>query len=399
VRISNVEALVVSEPPEQIARDSWDGSQDGVVIRVTTECGLVGLGEVDSSPEVIRAIVEASPSMRTMWGLRDLCVGEDPRHVGRLWDKMYEATSYYGRSGAAIHAISGVELALWDILGKATGLPVSVLLGGAIRSSIRAYASMICPHDVDDARELVAELAGAGYSAVKLGGGPLGTDLDHDEEILIAVREAAPSIDLMLDLGQALRNTSAALTAARRYARFDLTWLEEPIWPEDIDAYAWLSHRSPIPIAAGEAESSEDRMMTMIARRAVHVLQPDATRIGGLRVAARIVRAAGAAGIAPVLHCWNTGISKAASLHLSAAARDVTLLEHCVEPNVIQSKLTRQEFPLVDGHVEVPREPGLGVELNSEVLAAHLQQDGRPGADGKRRVAGDGDGRKLTSLA
>jgi L-alanine-DL-glutamate epimerase-like enolase superfamily enzyme len=390
VRIGDVEALVVSEPPDQIARHSWDGSQDDVVIRVTTECGLVGLGEVDSSPAVIKAIVETPPSMRTMWGLRDLCVGEDPRDIARLWDKMYEATSYYGRWGAAIHAMSGVELALWDILGKATGLPVSVLLGGPVRSSLRAYASVICPDDVGEARDLVAALVETGYSAVKLGGGPLGADLDHDEAILTAVREVAPSVELMLDLGQALRSTSAALAAARRYAPFAVSWLEEPIWPEDLDAYVWLSDRSPIPIAAGEAESSEDRMMTMIARRAVHVLQPDPTRIGGLRVASRILRAAGAAGLTSVLHCWNTGISKAACLQLSAAARDVTLLEHCVEPNVIQARLTRQRFPLVDGHVEVPRGPGLGVDLDPEVLAAHLR-DGRPTATG--------DGQSVTASA
>src|ERR1700686_4078329 len=159
MRITDVEAIVLGEPLERIARDSWDGSQDTVLIRVSTDEGVVGIGEVDSAPEVVRAIVESPASMRTMWGLRELCIGEDPREIARLWRKLYRGSSYYGRSGVAMHAISGVEIALWDIMGKLAGLPVHTLLGGAHRQSVRVYASLMALDSAQETASAVAALA------------------------------------------------------------------------------------------------------------------------------------------------------------------------------------------------------------------------------------------------
>ncbi len=331
MKITNVEAIVLGEPLELIARDSWDGSQDTVLIRVSTDEGIDGIGEVDSAPEVVRAIVESPASMRTMWGLRELCLGEDPRQIAKLWHKLYRGTSYYGRAGVAIHAISGVEIALWDIMGKVAGVPVHTLIGGAHRGSVRVYASLMTPHSTHGTASAVAALAAAGFTAVKLGGGPLGHDDDTDEALVAAAREAAPDIELMIDLGDAWETTNHALTMARRLERYRLRWIEEPIWPDDLDAYAWLTQRSPVPIAAGEAEGTEDRLLEMIRRRAVDVLQPDATRAGGLLATRRVVDAAARAGQEVVLHCWPTGVTKAISLHLTAACANLELLEYCVE--------------------------------------------------------------------
>lgn len=368
MRITDVEAIVVAEPIERIARDSWDGSQDAVVIRVSTDDGIVGLGEVDSSPEVVRAIVEAPPSMRTMWGLRDLCLGEDPREIARLWDKLYRGTSYYGRSGAVMHAVSGVELALWDILGRATGLPVSTLLGGACRQSVRVYASLMTPPTPEEAAEAVRSLVARGFSAIKFGGGPLGRDPAEDEAIVRAARSADAGVELMIDVGQCWDTAEHALRVARLLEPYGLRWIEEPLWPDELAPYAWLTERSPVAIAAGEAESTEARLREMVERRTVHVLQPDVTRIGGLRAGQRVVALARAAALETVLHCYNTGITKAASLHLCAASQNLPLLEYCVEDNPIQSAVTRQQFPVVDGRVMVPTEPGLGVDLDEATL-------------------------------
>jgi L-alanine-DL-glutamate epimerase-like enolase superfamily enzyme len=373
MKITDVETIVLGEPLERIAVDSWDGSQDTALIRVSTDAGITGIGEVDSAPEVVRAIVESPASMRTMWGLRELCLGEDPREIARIWHKLHRGTSYYGRSGVVMHAISGVEVALWDIAGKASALPVHTLLGGAHRDSVRVYASLMASDTAVDTASAVAELAAEGFTAVKLGGGPLGRDGDTDEEVVAAVRKAAPSIELMIDLGDAWETTSHSLAMARRLEPYRLRWIEEPIWPDDLDAYVWLSERSPVPIAAGEAEGTEDRLLEMIRRRAVHVLQPDITRAGGFMASRRVVDAAARAGQEVVLHCWHTGVTKAISLHLTAACANLELLEYCVEDNPIQRSVTIEQFPVRDGFVAIPSASGLGVTLDEQTLERYAR--------------------------
>jgi L-rhamnonate dehydratase len=385
VRITDVEALVVGEPLERIAQDSWDGSQDTAIIRVSTDQGLTGIGEVDSAPEVVRAIVESPPSMRTMWGLRDLCIGEDPREIARLWNRLWRGSSYYGRSGVALHAISGVEIACWDILGKSVGLPVSTLLGGSQRASVPVYASLITPETPEETERVVRSLVSQGFGAIKLGGGPLGKDADHDEAIVASARAASNEVDLMIDLGMAWETTGHSLRMARRLEKYNLRWIEEPIWPDDLDAYVWLTDRSPVPIAAGEAESVEARLLEMVERRAVHVLQPDVTRAGGFLCVRRVVDAAQRAGLECVLHSWHTGITKAVSLHLTASCRNLDLLEYCVESNPIQTRVTRQDFPVVDGRVSIPTDPGLGIDLDDETIARF--QRPRPGAESAPSIA------------
>jgi L-alanine-DL-glutamate epimerase-like enolase superfamily enzyme len=387
MRITDVEAIVVSEPPERIARHSWDGSQDAIIIRISTDDGLIGLGEVDSSPEVIRGIIEAPPSMRTMWGLRDLCLDEDPRDIGRIWDKLYRGSSYYGRSGAAMQAISGVEVALWDILGKATSLPVSTLLGGARRSTVRVYASLMTPETPEATTEAVRALVAAGFTAIKLGGGPLGRDPAEDEAIVRAAREADAAVELMIDMGQCWDTAEHALSVAHRLAPYGLRWMEEPLWPDELAPYVWLTERSPVPIAAGEAETTESRLREMVERRAVHILQPDITRVGGLQSCQRVVAMARAAALEVVLHCYNTGITKAASLHLSAAAPNLPLLEYCVETNPIQTSVTHQQFPVVNGRVAVPTDPGLGVDLDQDTIRQYrTEREATPRPAAKERT-------------
>jgi L-alanine-DL-glutamate epimerase-like enolase superfamily enzyme len=371
MRISNVEAIVLGEPQERIAEDSWDGSQDTVVIRVSTDAGITGLGEVDSAPEVVRAIVESPPSMRTMWGLRDLAVGEDPREIGRLFEKLWRGSSYYGRSGVVLHAISGVEVACWDILGQSAGLPVSTLLGGAFRTSVPVYASLMAPEDPAETTAVVEDLVAQGFRAIKFGGGPLGRDPDSDEALVAAARAGSADVDLMIDLGMSWETPGQALRMAKRLERYGLRWIEEPIWPDDVDAYVWLTSRSPVPIAAGEAESVEARLHELIERRAVDILQPDVTRAGGFQCVRRVVDHARQAGIECVLHCYHTGITKAVSLHLTAACRNLDWLEYCVEDNPIQTTVTNEAFPVVDGEVAIPTAPGLGVTLNEETIATY----------------------------
>ena len=176
VKITDVEAIVLRQPvvDEGIA----DGSQDDLIIRVHTDAGLTGIGEVDSSPELVASLVRARGSHAVASGLRDILVGEDPLDVERLWDRMYRGLIYFGRRGIAIHAISGIDIALWDLKGKALGVPVSSLIGTPVRDRVRAYASRLMPETTAEVGAAVRALREAGFTAVKFGWGPLGRDAD-----------------------------------------------------------------------------------------------------------------------------------------------------------------------------------------------------------------------------
>ena len=184
MKITDVEAVVLRQPAvnEGIA----DGSQDDLVILVHTDEGITGIGEVDSAPEAVAALVRAPGSHAIAQSLHELLIGEDPLDVERLWDKMYRGVIFVGRRGIALHAISGIDIALWDIKGKAEGKPVCELIGTPLRDKVRAYASMLMPDDPGLVREHVSMLREQGFTAVKLGWGPLGTSAERDLELSAA---------------------------------------------------------------------------------------------------------------------------------------------------------------------------------------------------------------------
>lgn len=373
--IIDVRAIVLSEPAESLARDSWDGTQDDAVIEVHTDGGLIGIGEVDSSPQLVRAAVEAVGSHNAAWGLRELAIGQDALAIGPLWERMYRGSIYYGREGVGASAMGGVEMALWDIFGQVTGLPLHVLLGGPFRDEATAYASVLTRDTAEENVELVTRLAQQGYTAFKLGGGVLGQDAVHDESIVAAVRDAAPQAQLMIDLAYEWHDPWTALRRARALERYELGWIEEPLPPDDLDAYEWLAARSPIPIAAGEAETSEAGLIRLLEMQAVHVVQPDITRCGGFGVTCRVARAAAQRGVRCVPHVWKTGINKAAALQIAGAMQHVDLIECCVEPNPLQESLTVEHFEPKEGRIAIPRVPGLGATLDPDTVARYRSTD------------------------
>ena len=369
MKITDVEAIVLRQPvvDEGIA----DGSQDDLIVRVHTDAGITGIGEVDSSPELVAAVVRARGSHAVASGLRDLLVGEDPLDVERLWDRMYRGTIYFGRRGIAIHAISGVDIALWDLKGKALGLPVSALLGTPLRDRVRAYASRLMPDTTADVAAAVSAVRGAGFTAVKLGWGPLGADPDHD----IALAEAAvsaggPGFAVMIDAGLGyVADAPTAIRVARAYEALGIGWLEEPFEPDEYEAYAELADSVDLPIAAGEQDATRWGFRELIDRGHVDLVQPDVTRAGGITETLRIAALAHARGVATVPHAWKSGIIKAASLHVNAVLPDGTFQEYCVADTPINTRLTVQRLPIgPDGCVAVPTAPGLGVDLDEDVL-------------------------------
>jgi L-alanine-DL-glutamate epimerase-like enolase superfamily enzyme len=318
---------------------------------------------------VCKAIFEAPRSAERRHGLANLLVGEDPLDVEGLWKRMYHQTNRYGRRGAAIHAISGADIALWDLRGKALGRPVDSLLGGAHRTSVRAYASYLFGDTPEETGRLAREAVDLGLTAVKFGWGPFGRNLSVDMAHVEAARKAAGAgCDVMVDAGCSLTPASA-LERARLMAPLGIGWLEEPLSQDDLDGYAALCAESPVPIAAGEGETTRWGFEDLI-RRGVHVIQPDVAICGGLSVAREASDLARTARRRAVPHCFSTGVNLAASLHWMASCPEGDLVEYCLRPSPLMRKLVRNLPPLVDGRVPVPRGPGLGIELDEEIIAA-----------------------------
>jgi L-rhamnonate dehydratase len=369
VHITDVEAIVLRQPAlnEGIA----DGSQDDLVVRVHTDVGIVGIGEVDSAPEVVKAVIDAPASHAIASGLRHVLIGQDPLQIEQLWDVMYRAAIYYGRRGVALHALSGIDIALWDIKGKALGKPVSALIGTVRRARVRAYASTLMPNTEDEVARTVSNLIERhGFTAVKLGWGPLGQDPAHDVRLARAARKAAGDhIDVLIDAGLGYGNDAeTAIRVARELEQAGIFWLEEPFLPDELEAYARLADMVDIRIAAGEEDTTRWGFRELVERGHVDVVQPDVTRCGGITELLRIAEYAATQRKGCVPHAWKSGIIKAASLHVNAVLPDAWFQEYCVADTPLNTGLTRQTFPLTDGFVDVPTVPGLGIDLDPDVL-------------------------------
>jgi len=369
LKITDVEAIVLRQAvvDDGIA----DGSQDDLVIRISTDEGITGIGEVDSSPELVQALVQAPSSHAVATSLRDALIGEDPFDVERLWHKMYRGLIYFGRRGIAIHAISGLDIALWDIKGKALGKPICELLGTPVRDRVRAYASMLMPETTTEVTSAVTALRDKGFTAVKLGWGPLGKDAEHDVELAAAARAAGgDGVEIMIDAGLGyVADAETAIGVAREFERLGIYWLEEPFEPDEYEAYAELADTVELRIAAGEQDATRWGFRELIERAHVDVVQPDVTRCGGITETLRIAELAREHGVATVPHAWKSGIIKAASLHVNAVLPDGIFQEYCVADTPIATSLTKQRLPIeADGCVAVPTAPGLGVELDEHVL-------------------------------
>ncbi len=365
MKITRVEPIHLRLPN---VNERCDGSQETLVVQVHTDAGITGVGEADSSSHVARAIIEAPLSHKICRGLAECVLGQDPFEIDRLIHRMYEGSIFFGRQGAVIQAMSGVEIALWDIMGKATGRPVYQLLGGGFRKTFRAYASILFGDTPAETGRMARELAGQGFRAVKFGWGPMGQSEQSDIALVRAARQGlGPDIELMVDAGLCW-DTATAIRRACQFEEFNLTWLEEPLHPDNIDGYARLSARAPMRIAAGEEICDIKEFQQMMDVGGIDVAQVDVTRVGGLARSKRIGWDSAERHRLCVNHSYKTGINIAASLHFVAALPNTQYFEYCVEQGALRQGLTRQRFPVIDGNISVPEEPGLGVELDEAVV-------------------------------
>ncbi|HKY26024.1 MAG TPA: mandelate racemase/muconate lactonizing enzyme family protein [Gaiella sp.] len=371
MQITDVEAIVL----RQAAVDDGiaDGSQDDLVVLVHTDEGITGIGEVDSAPDVVAALIRQDSSHAVAHSLRSILVGRDPLDVEGAWDAMYRGLIYVGRRGIGIHAISGIDIALWDIRGKALGKPVCELLGEVRRDRVRAYASMLMPDTTEETAERVTALREQGFTAVKLGWGPLGRDADHDVRLAAAAKDAGgDEVDILIDAGLGYEEDAAtAIRVARELEQLGIGWLEEPFVPDAYEAYAELADTVDLTIAAGEQDVTRWGFRELIERGHVDLVQPDVTRCGGITETLRIAELAAEHGVATVPHAWKSGIIKAASLHVNAVLPDALYQEYCVAETPINTALTIERLPIeADGCIAVPTAPGIGVTLDEDVVAS-----------------------------
>ncbi len=316
--------------------------------------------------------MQAPSSHAVATSLRDALIGEDPLDVERLWQKMYRGLIYFGRRGIAIHAISGLDIALWDIKGKALGKPVCELLGTPQRDRVRAYASMLMPDTTAEVTAAVTALREQNFTAVKLGWGPLGQDPKHDVALAAAAKEAAgDGVEIMIDAGLGyVADAKTAIEVAREYEQIGIYWLEEPFEPDEYEAYAELADTVDIRVTAGEQDATWWGFRELIDRGA---RRPRAARRDALR---RHHRDAADRRACP-LAGQGDGAARLEERHhqgrLAAlqrrACRTASGRSTASPTRRSRRRLTVQRLPIeADGYVAVPTAPGLGVDLDEDVL-------------------------------
>jgi len=350
----------------------WYDARTAMLVRVTADDGTTGWGEAYGPPEPSAAIIDHV--------LAPLILGADPRDTLPLWERMYARTRDNGRGGMVLHALSAVDIALWDLKGKALGVSVSRLLGGRFRERVQVYATgLYFRPRAEFAADLVAEARGyvaEGFRAIKL---KVGLDPETDLRHVRAVREAVgPAIALMVDANHAY-DAATAIRLGRAFEELGVRWFEEPVIPEDLEAYAEVARALDLPIAGGEAEFTRFGFRRLLEARAVDIIQPDLTATGGFTECQRIAALASAHGVRYLPHVWGSAVGLAAGLQFVAALPSATaalrplepLFELDRTPNRFRDELTDEPPSPVDGWLAIPDRPGLGITIDEATLARY----------------------------
>jgi D-galactarolactone cycloisomerase len=334
------------------------------IVEVLTDEGLIGVGSAMTSKSLVAAGVSV---------LRQHLIGERADEPARVTEKLRQSMFWQGRGGAVEHAISGIDIALWDLFGKVCNQPVSRLLGGRYRTRIKPYGSILFD-EPGSLRETLQHTVSRGFKAIKLGWRPFGRrDRRTDELLMRTARDTVgPDVELMVDAGGSEQfwphGYKWALETARMLADFDVVWFEEALPPDDLEGYIELRRHSPVPIATGEVLTRRQSFRPFLERHAVDIVQPDCTKCGGLTEAWRIGWMAYDHNIQLVPHGWNTAVGLAADLHLTAALPVASYVEYLTPSPYLDELVTTPFRPDAEGYLNVPDRPGLGIELNREAL-------------------------------
>ena len=370
--IRNIRTHVLAAPlsqPFAYAR-AWYDTRTAMLVEIETDSGLVGWGECYGPARVNSAVVkEIAPWL----------IGEDPLRTDHLWQSVYARLRDHGQKGVVIQGLSGIDIALWDIKGKHFGVPAHRLLGGPLRSEVRAYATGLYRRKSGDPGKYLAEEAASyvaeGFGAVKL---KVGFGIEEDAVMARAVRAAiGRDVALMVDANHAY-DAVAAIRLGRMIEELDIGWFEEPVLPEDIAGYRAVKAAITIPVAGGECEFTRFGFRDLLASRAIDIVQPDTCAAGGLSECKKIADMAEAFSVRYNPHVWGTGIAIAASLQLLAVLPSHTptslapvepMLEFDRTEHPIRQSILVTPIEHIGGVVRVPEGPGLGIEVDRKALA------------------------------
>jgi L-alanine-DL-glutamate epimerase-like enolase superfamily enzyme len=337
------------------------------LITVLTDEGTTGWGSAFTSDALAEAALKV---------LEPLYIGENPLEPERVSEKLKAHTFWLGRGGTITHTISGIDIALWDILGKVTGQPVGRLLGGRYRDRVRPYASILM-QEPEPLADHLKKIYAQGFRAFKIGWGPFGRHSHRlDEQIVKAARDAiGPESLLMVDAGASDAFWSPGYKWARRTAKmladYDVFWFEEPLCPDNLPDYVLLRRNSPVLIAGGEVLTRRQSFVPWLQARALDIVQPDVTKVGGISEERRIAWMAEENGIRFVPHGWNTALGLAADLHLTSAMQHADMVEYLTGSPFIDDIVATKWKLDEDGMLPVPDGPGLGVSLDFDCLEKH----------------------------
>ncbi len=371
MRITDVKTHLVHCPiPEKHRVRSGAGlklARQAAFVEIATDEGITGIGPCSFGSASLDLGSIATLVDRTF---APILVGEDPRRIEHLWDNFYYGTivRVYGRHGVGVAILSAIDIALWDIKGKMLGAPVYDLLGGPVHDPVPVYASSVYWGAPEDAAAQARSFVDEGFRAVKV---KVGLDLRNDLESLAAARdELGPDVDLIVDANQSY-SRHLALKVGRQLERLDVLFFEEPLPVDDLDGHRFLADRLDVRIATGENLYTRWEFLPLLTDGGVHVVQADASRTGGISEARRIFELAGAFHAAAAPHTFSDVLTVAASLHLVAAIPNAIILEFDRTYNPLQTELAREPFDVHDGVVELPRKPGLGVDIDWDFVADH----------------------------
>ena len=358
MKITDVRAIPLAIPLREAKPPSpWAaGIGKQILVRVVTDDGLTGWGECFAygAPAAVCAVVDDA--------LAPLLVGEDPGQLEALTQALHKALMIWGRRGLAMFAVSGIELALWDLAGKARGVPVYQLLGGLCQPRVRAYASLLRYASASDVGRACAATLARGLTAIKLHQ----TDV---ESVAVAREVVGERAELMLDTNCPW-SVEEAIRIARQLERYELRWLEEPVWPpEDYRGLARVRAAVRLPIAAGENDATVFGFRELLAAQAADVVQPSVTKVGGLGEMRKIAALAAAAGATFQPHSFYYGPGLAATIHLIAATPGVPYVEFPTED--LDAPLLAEPIRCRDGSVVVNERPGLGADPDPDVLTRY----------------------------
>ena len=341
------------------SRSGVRNTRSTTLVQMETDEGVSGIGSASGNGELIEMIVAKV--------LKPLLIGMDPTAIDEIWDKAYFRGGHkeFGTRGIGVVALSGIDVALWDILGKVRGVPVYRLFGGKYRDRVPVYATALYPEEPSKVAARARAFADQGFHGVKI---KVGFDLQQDIRIVRAVREElGKDFTVMTDANQGY-SVDVGLKAAAAFAECGAFWLEEPLFVEDIEGHAKLREKGKVPLAVGENLHTYYAFENFIVRGAVDFIQPDVARAGGITEIKRITALAAKHQVPVSFHTWGDGVALAASVHLSAALKDCIVMELDYTYNPLREGLLQEPFKVQNGCLIPPDKPGLGVELNQDTL-------------------------------